>query len=472
MKLKNIVLPAAALMLAAGLGACDDDVSQIGSSLSKGEVVITVDSLVYKLYAKPEYRPEYDSRSSSTMLGRLSIPAYGDLRCGFVAQLLPATSLGIPDSISVSQVDSLRMMIRVARGSFTGDSLAPQQLKVYPLEKQLPSDLTNKFDPTGYYNPSAPLGVSTYTLTALAKTDSAFYKDRYINIPIRLDNSYATKLFEAYRREPSLFEWPANFAKRYPGIYVEQTFGRGCVANLTNVYFYLYYHYPVRESHIVDSEVVYSTVTKRDSVALFTIAPEVTSANCISYTPGEVIERLVAEGRSVLTTPGGYVTRFKFPADKIIKEYRSHDSSLGVISNLSFAVPALSIDNTHSIGVPPMLLMVRTSELESFFNENRIPDDKTSFWASYDSTTGRYSFKSMRDYILGLVESGKEPTEEEMDFTLVPVNITVEEEENPYTGAVTIYVTRCAPYMFQPTMATLDTDHAVIVFTYSTQTMN
>lgn len=471
MKLKSFVLGAAALFTAAAVAGCDDEVSQIGSSLSKGEVTITVDSMIYKLEARPEYRPEYDSRTSSNMLGRLSIPAYGDLRCSFVAQLLPSTSLGIPDSISAAQVDSLRALVRVTRGSFTGDSLAPQQLKIYALEKQLPADLTNKFDPTGYYNPATPLGTRTYTLTALAKTDSAFYKDKYIDIPVRLPDTYATQLYEAYHKDPSLFEWPSTFAKRFPGIFVDHTFGRGCVANLSAVYLYLYYHYPKTVTQFVDGEKVYTTVTKRDSVALFTIAPEVTSANCISYTPGETVKNLVAAGRPLLTTPGGYVTRIKFPADKILAEYRSHDASLGVISNLSFSVPAQSVDNTHSIGVPPMLLMVRTSELDTFFNENRIPDDKTSFWAAYNSMTGRYSFDSMRDYILGLVESGKTPTEEEMDFTLVPVNITVEQETNPYTNVVTTYVTRCAPYMVKPSMASLDTDHAVIVFTYSTQTM-
>lgn len=468
MKLIRFVLPAALLL---GMTACDDDTSLIGSSLSKGEVTITIDSIVHKVEAYPEYKPEYDSRTSSNLLGRLSVESYGDLRCSFVSQLMPATALGIPDSIKASQIDSLKMMVKVARGSFTGDSLAPQQLKVYALKKQLPSDLTNKFDPTGYYDPDSPLGSRTYTLTALSKTDSAFYKDKYIEIPVRLPDTYAHQLYEGYKKNPSLFEWPATFAEKYPGIFVEQTFGRGCVANLNTVNFYLYYHYPVRESHIVDSEVVYSTVTKRDSVSLFTIAPEVTSSNCISYTPGEELRRLASEGTPLVTTPGGYVTRLRFPADQIIADYKSHDSSLGVVSSLSFAVPALPVSNSHGIGVPPTMLMVKTSELGSFFTENKIPDNKTSFWARYDSSTGRYSFAGMRDYILSLIEKEATITEEDMDFTLVPVAITVEEETNPYTQAVTTYVTRCAHYMIAPAMAILDTDHAVIVFTYSTQTM-
>ena len=468
MKLTRIALPAFLLL---AMTACDDDTSVIGSSLSKGEVVITIDSITHAVEAWPEYRPEYDSRSSSTLLGRLSVDSYGDLRCSFVAQLLPSTSLGIPDSIMANRVDSLRMMVRVARGGFTGDSLAPQQLKVYALTKQLPSDLTNKFDPTGYYDPESPLGVRTYTLTALSKTDSSFYKDKYIDIPVKLPDSYASRIFVAYHTKPSLFAWPSTFAQSYPGIYVEQTFGRGCVANLASVNFYLYYHYPYQEPYTEDGTVNYRIVTKRDSVSLLTIAPEVTSANCITYRPGAEIERLAGEKKALITTPGGYVTRMKFPADEIIADYRSHDSSLGIVSRLSFEIPAQQVTNSHGIGIPTTLLMVKTSELASFFNENRIPDDKTSFWARYNSTTGRYSFTGMRDYILSLMESGQTPSESDMDFTLVPVAITTEEETNLYTQEVTTYVTRCAPYMQKPSMAILDTDHSVIVFTYSTQTM-
>lgn len=469
MKLRNIAIAFA--IAAMGLTSCDDDVSEIGSSLSKGEITITVDSLVHKLEARPEYLPEFDARTSSNLLGRLSIPAYGDLKCSFVSQLLPSVGLGIPDSIGVSRIDSLSVVIKVKRGNLTGDSLAPQQLKLYALEKSLPAGLTNKFDPQGYYDPSKPLGTRTYTLTALAKKDTAFFKDQYIDIPIKLDDSYAKQLFEAYKTNPGLFAWPSTFEKKYHGIYVEQTFGRGCVANINSLNFYLYYHYPERKSQIVDSEVVYTTVTKRDSVSLFTIAPEVTSSNCISYTPGETLRSLEATGTPLLSSPGGYVTHIKFPADDIIAEYRSHDSSLGVVSGLSMSIPAQPIDNSHGIQVPPMLLMVKSSEMEAFFNENKIPDDKTSFWALYDKSTGRYDFSSMREYILNVMESGKTPTEDDMAFTLVPVNISIEKETNPYTGVVTTYVTRCAPYMAAPTMAKLDTDNAVVIFTYSTQTM-
>lgn len=465
---RYLAIPAAALLL---LQACDDDVSGIGSSLSQGEVTITVDSLEHNLRGRSVYQEQFDSRSTTNLLGRISANNYGTLKCSFVGQLMPATSLGINDSIMATQVDSLQMVVSVARGNLTGDSLAPQRLKLFALTKQLPSDISNKFDPTGYYDPSKPLGEATYTLTSLSKNDSSFYKDKYINIHVKLPDEDARRLFLAYKDNSAIFQWPQTFAQKFPGIYVEQSFGRGCIANISMVNFQLYYHYSSTKEEIIDDEVVYTPVAHRDSTSLFRITPEVTGANCISYEPSEMLHRMAAEGKSVVTSPGGYVTRITFPAKEIIDDYNRHDNSLGIVSNLTFALPVSKIENEYGIGLPPTLLMVKTSEMDEFFRENKIPDDKTSFWGSYDSSRGRYNFTAMRDYIISLMENGKEITDDDVDFTLVPVNLVTESETNSYTGVVTTYVTRCAPYMLSPAMALLDTEHAVIVFTYSTQTM-
>lgn len=470
MKSSHLAIPAAAGLLLS-LAACDKDISEIGSSVSRGEVAIVVDSLIYKLDAYPEYRAEYDSRSTATLIGRISAKEYGDLKCAFVSQLLPATSIGIPDSIGREKVDSMRMVINVLRGDLTGDSLAPQQLKVYALTKSLPSDLTNRFDPTGYYNPSKPLGTRSYALNALGKNDTVYVKSKSIDISVPLPTAMALDVFDAYRTNPSIFEWPQDFAKRFPGIYVEPTFGRGCIANVNTVNFYLYYHYPTTTTVIENDEAVAKVITKKDSVSLFTVAPEVSSANILRYDVSDYIKGMADTGYSLTTSPGGYVTRIKFPADKIIESYRNSNSTMGVVSNLTFAIPAQPIENSLNIGVPPFLALIKTSEIEAFFRENRIPDNKTSFWSTYDSTTGRYRFTSMRDYILDLMESGKQLTEEDMDFTILPVNIVTEIETNQYTGESKTYVVRCSQYMTRPTMVRLDTDNSVICFTYSLQTI-
>ena len=66
------------------------------------------------------------------------------------------------------------------------------------------------------------------------------------------------------------------------------------------------------------------------------------------------------------------------------------------------------------------------------------------------------------------INSGKEPTADDIEFALVPVSISVENVEQ-YNGGYISYVTRCSNYITKPTMTLLDTDKTIINFTYSKQ---
>ncbi len=114
--------------------------------------------------------------------------------------------------------------------------------------------------------------------------------------------------------------------------------------------------------------------------------------------------------------------------------------------------------------------MVKKSEREAFFNENKLPDGLTSFYAAYNSETGSYHFNSMRDYFLDVldkVRKGEQITDDDTDFSLVPVAVSLETVEG-YNSS-TVYVTKVQPYLTRPTMTQLATDRAVVSFIYTTQ---
>lgn len=164
-----------ALCLAAylPLTSCKDDVSSIGGSLTSGEVTIVMDSIYTDIQAKPVLSESIDGRSLTKLVGRINVPEYGRLECAFVTQMMSATKMPVPDSITEQHVDSMRLVLSVPRGSLTGDSLAPQQLSVYRLTKQLPSGIQSDFDPSGYYDSSSPWAKRSYTLSVIARGDSA-----------------------------------------------------------------------------------------------------------------------------------------------------------------------------------------------------------------------------------------------------------------------------------------------------------
>ncbi|MBO4965013.1 MAG: DUF4270 family protein [Muribaculaceae bacterium] len=448
------------------LAACDDDISGIGNSISKGELTIHQDTLNLEVEARTVASPVIDGRSTKHLLGRLSSEQYGDLSGSFVAQMMAATSLAIPDSIDVNRIDSVKLIFSMPRGQFSGDSLAPQQMSVYRLTQQLPSGIQSNFNPDGYFDPSSPLARKVYTLSNISVSDTVTSKTENIRVGIKLPTDFGREIFNAYKNTPEVFQWPASFNKFFPGIYVTRTFGSGCIANVRKAEMMLYYHYLFDKVENVDGTAVTKQIHLRDSVAVFATAPEVLSSNNISFTPSAALIDRINNGQHLIVSPAGYNVRFTFPAQSIIDKYNKDASELAVISNLTFSIPTQIIPNDLGINPAPYLLMVKTSEAEEFFNKNKVPDNLSSFYASYSSSDGKYNFLNLRSYIINLIEKG-EVTAEDIDFTLIPVNI----ETEAYTsgGSTATTVTRCSPYIAKPTMVRLNMDRASIIFTFSSQ---
>ncbi len=457
-------LPAVALAAV----SCSDDVSHVGGSLSQGEVTISIDTLTLDLKAVSRYSDRFDSRAATNLLGRLSTPEYGALDCSYVTRLLPTPNIGFPATVGEEDVDSMKIILSVPRGSLAGDSVAPQQLKVYRLTRQLPDNIDNQFDPAGYYDETSLLGTKNYTISALSLQPSAFLSAKEIEIRVPLDRSVALEVLRKYREEPETFQWPASFAQWMPGVYVEHSFGRGCVANITRTRSMIYYHYTAEETVIEDDKPVTKEVVKTDSVSNFVTSPVVLSSNNVTYAPAQQLHDMAAAGKAVVTTPGGYLVEFTFPAQELLQRFRENTTDLTVISELTATIPVSKIDNKVGLEVPPTLLMVRSSEMEEFLRNQRLPDDITSFWASYDEKAGGYKFTSLRNFISTLAKADT-VTEEDVTFTLLPVLIGEEQITNSLGQVTGSRVSSCTPYMASPTMGLIEGDKAQFVFTFSQQ---
>ena len=449
---------------------CEDEVSGIGGSISNSEVVISVDSIKYDLQARTISAPAFESRSAYNLIGSIHVPEYGSLKCSYVTQFLPAETLNLPDTIKSADIDSVKMILSIPRAYITGDTLAPQQLKVYSLDKQLPENISSNFNPEGYFNPNA-ISTKSYTLSGYSFTDSTFTRSANIELKTLLPLELGQKIVEDYSTQPDIFVWPQEFAKYWPGVYVAPSFGKGCIAPVQRTSIYAYFPQTKVFSQTNSegqTEVVYKQVA--DSICLFTTAPEVLSSVNIDYTPSDNLTNMINAGKSIITTPGGYTVSFRFPAKEILEKYWSEEYNLGVINNMNFSIPAKIVANSYGLGLAPAMLMVKTSELESFFADGKLPDNKSSFTSLYSSETNSYTFNSMRQYIVDLKNKGEQNiTDEDVDFTLIPVTVSTEDYTDSSTGKLVTVVTSVTPYIIMPTMAELDTQNAIVVFTYSNQ---
>lgn len=453
--------------------ACEDGVSGIGNSISSAEVTINVDSLTYNLLANTIEAPSFESRSAYNLLGSIRVPEYGALDCSYVTQFMPAENLNLPDSITSAEIDSVKLILTVPKAYVTGDTLAPQQMKVYALNRQLPSDISSDFNPDGYYDKSNPLAVKSYTLSGYEYNDSTYKSSASIKLKTLLPDDYGLAMVKKYESDPEVFVWPQEFAKYWPGVYISPSFGKGCIAPVYSTDIFAYFPKTVTNTETdADGKIVVSTYQVADSVCIATSAPEVISNINIDYRPSDSLEQMISEGKNIITTPGGYAVKLTFPAKDILHDYWGEEYNLGVINNMVFSIPAKIITNSYGIGMPPALLLVKATEADTFFEEGRLPDNKTSFFSLYSATDGAYTFSSMREYIVALKQKGEDQIDnEDVEFVLIPVTVQTEDYTDPSTYTTVTAVTSIAPYTLMPSMVELETERALIVFTYSNQTI-
>ena len=453
--------------------ACEDETSTIGSGIATGEVEINLDTFNFNLNAKSIYVDNFDSKTGNLMLGNIINPVYGSLECSFVSRLMCATKLEVPDSLLLPErVDSCKLLMAVQRTDVTGDSLAPQKLSVYMMDR-FPDNLNNSFNPEGYYNPETGLwGFLSYTVSNISTKDSMFYNGKYVELQVDLPVSVGKEIFSRYKEQPEIFQWPQIMAREFiPGIYVKSTFGNGTIANITDVVLAVYYYTIVETTNTVDDEKVTTYTHKGYSTIPFSISPEVVSSNNIKYSPSQAIRDYNAsneEGKCVITTPGGYTASFNFPIEPLLNRYKEHNTHLSTVGDMVLYIPANTFDSESGIELAENLLLIKKSEYNDFFNNNKLPDNKTSFTGIYDSKNGRYSFSSMRQYFVDMLEKDT-LTEEDLEFILVPVELTTETVSNGYYGTSSTYVTKCSPYIVKPTMTLLDTSNAMVTFSFTTQ---
>ena len=480
MKLKTLYISISLICSLLFLAACEEEETNIGSVIAVGEVDIHIDTIPYTLQASPVRIDRFDSKTGNLMIGSIQYDNYGSLDCSFITKLMCAAKLPIPDSIFnledfPQRVDSVKLIMGAKRAGIIGDSVAPQKLTVYRLNKELPSslDIDNNFNPEGYYDPSDYFTSSrSFTVSGIAESDSAFYNNNYVDISVNLKKEFGQKIFSEYKENPSIFEWPQTMAKEFlPGLFVKNTFGNGCIANINTVYIgVFYYTYESKTSTDEDGNTT-TTVSHVSNLAVpFTVSPEVLSSNNISYVPSDnIVEKnnnAASDGEVVITTPGGYLASFNFPIEDIIMRFKENNSHLSKINDLYLDIPAESFDENEDLGVADNLLLIKSSEYEKFFETNQVPDNKTSFTGVYDSVNKRYLFSSMRNYFLDMVNK-EDITSEDTSFMLVPVEIETETSNNYYSEST--YVTKCLPLTSKPTMTLLKSNEANVVFSFSTQ---
>lgn len=462
-----------AIALALGISSCGDENSLIGSSIVDTDLEIVVDSSFQKMItAESIPNDSVVGRTITQLIGRISIPGYGKLETDFLTQFMSASTF---DTVGVDRLDSLVLYLSYNTESFTGDSLAPMQLSVYPLEKQLQSPVYSSIDPADYYNAqSAPIALKSYNASFLGLPDS-LVKLGYKTIRVKLPDVMAEQFFEKYKTDPLIFSSPSRFTQYFPGFYVKTSYGSGCVVNVQNSVMNLHY---TKTTVINDKDSTYASTQ-----TLMAVTPEIATGNHIKLEIDPAIESGIAAGRVYLVAPAGLNVLLHFPTREIVRSFEESvgaggSTIQGLINSLILEVPLKELPkSSYKLEPPQFLLFVRKSELQKFFEKKELADNVRSFYAEYNSDTRKYSFTGLRTFLNDVIEKkrqGTEITDADEEIVLVPVSVY---SETVSSGSSYYYysyneqevVTDIVPYISAPALAEIDMDNIRLQLTYSRQ---
>jgi hypothetical protein len=119
-------------------------------------------------------------------------------------------------------------------------------------------------------------------------------------------------------------------------------------------------------------------------------------------------------------SPAGVNTEITFPISEIYADLANR--SLNQARFTVYAIPEVYQDEKVKLSPPDHLLLINKDSLNGFFENRKLHDNVTSFYASFDPNTYSYNFGN----IAAMINYYKRQKSEPFDLTyyLIPVDIT------------------------------------------------
>ena len=399
---KNLILPLIAL---AGIFAsCDDTTDEVGSSLTSPTDRLIVDYGTFNISSETVKLDNVISRSSIGYLGKLKDSETGSYITGnFIGQLqsmegyefLSRDNLVLTNGEIIA--DSCRLYVYYS--TYTGDSTVSMKCKLHEMAKPLSEAETYSVDfkPTyenGYLRENGMTKSTTYSLIDYSISDTARWAGTYRYFNICLDNeytdvdgnkynNYGTYIMRKYY-EPGgseKFKNSYNFIHNIcPGFYLEHTGGIGCMANIALTQLIVYFR-----------DIKADTIHK--NIVLFGGTEEVLQKTNFTQ-DNAVIEKLKDEGdHTYLKTPAGLYTQVKLPVDQV---FNGHENDTLNTARVTFIRENNSQEtNSYTIPVPQQVMIIPADSVETFFAEDKVTDNRSSYLTSYSSSANGYTFNNI-----------------------------------------------------------------------------
>ena len=422
------------------LVSCDDTTDNIGSSLIDNVDKLHITTDTFTVSTRSIVADSVLSRNMTGYLGKVRDPETGAyLSSSFMTQFYSPENFSFPDKDSIQSRDELGEVmadscdIRLYYNGFYGDSLATMKMSVYELTKPVEEQkfFYSNFNPEKeYISGNENKTNKVYTLVDLNVDEKTRYSKDYMPaIRISLDKEYGTKILKAYYDNPNAFKNAYSFIHDVmPGFYFKSVGGLGSMAYISLSQLNVYFRHKTTTTA--------SDGTKRDtiitSVGAFPGTEEVLQTTTVSNDKS-TLQKLVSDNScTYLKSPAGIFTEMRIPVKDIVeKQYIGEDGKTyshknDTINSAKVVLTRINNaqDSEYTLAIPQTLLILPKADMYSFFEKKKVADYKTSFLATYNSSTNTYTFNNIGGLVKYLYENGDRTKADWDKVVIIPVKTT------------------------------------------------
>lgn len=401
---------------------CDDNTGTLGTGMLPGSDSVSVHTTLFDVTTRSIVADAVYAKTSTGYIGRFTDPDFGYYESSFLTELNCTENFQFPKKydfdnktgiLTDDTVAGVRLVIYYS--TWFGDSLNACRMSAYQLDKKLERNRYTNIDPTEFYNkydPNALLGRKAYSAYDTSIHDTIRYaiddngnRAYYPNVFITLDKEkFGNKLLKLNKEHPEYFKNSDAFIEHVlKGVYIKSDYGDGTILYVDRVDLQMQYEFYVIDKETglpamekvptgVGTDSIYVYVIKRDWGTAFASTKEVIQAN--QFLNSEKIKELAQEeGHTYIKSPAGIFTEATLPYNAIYEEL-PHDTLNAV--KLTFTNYNQESKYEFSMGVPSYVLLLRKQDFKSFFEENKLPDNVTSYTVAHNNVaTNQYTFNNI-----------------------------------------------------------------------------
>ena len=377
---KHFLLIFPALFLLIFVNSCDDALDNLGANTIGSEFVVGTDTIY--LSAEQGFAESMFYNNDTLMLGEFFDRRYGTIKAEALVEVLPNDTVR-----RILQTSTVRWknpeyeeLILVLNKTLLNGSLnSPLKISVYRNDTLT---VTEK----RYTN----INVDNYFSEKKLLVEEWIEGDSYIRL--KLPDSLGRELFNEGLNNPETFRNSKVFRDFFKGLYLTTSGGRELLFNLLEPDFFTYLDlrliYSFRNYEVIqEGAEPPTTPTRKDSLFFSgrSIHPKAQFIkNTISW------ENLDLNQYGYVTSPAGLRPTIEIDLPHINEKLGSENL------NINKALLSLQIadDDVTTLPLPARLLLIQKDSLKNFFEDGKIPDNRTSFLG--DRVGNRYVFNIAR----------------------------------------------------------------------------